>query len=82
MLEELELILEDAEDSMKKAIGHLEVELTKIRAGKATPFIAVFWGLLLNEKITFLQVISLGIILAGVYLANTNKNPFTKTVKS
>jgi len=46
------------------------------------PFIAVFWGLLLNEKITFLQVISLGIILAGVYLANTNKNPFTKTVKS
>jgi len=37
MLEELELILEDAEDSMKKAIGHLEVELTKIRAGKATP---------------------------------------------
>lgn len=26
-----------AEDSMKKAINHLEVELTKIRAGKANP---------------------------------------------
>jgi ribosome recycling factor len=26
-----------AEDSMKKAINHLEAELTKIRAGKATP---------------------------------------------
>jgi ribosome recycling factor len=37
MLEELELIIEDAEDSMKKAIGFLEVELGKIRAGKANP---------------------------------------------
>ena len=37
MSEELELIYEDAEDSMKKAIGFLEVELTKIRAGKANP---------------------------------------------
>ena len=37
MLEDLELILEDTEDSMKKAISHLEIELTKIRAGKATP---------------------------------------------
>ena len=35
--EELELIMEDAESSMKKAITHLEAELTKIRAGKATP---------------------------------------------
>lgn len=35
--EELELILDDAEASMKKAIGHLETELTKIRAGKANP---------------------------------------------
>ncbi len=37
MSEELELILDDVESSMKKAIGHLEAELTKIRAGKATP---------------------------------------------
>ena len=31
------LTLELAEDSMKKAISHLETELTKIRAGKANP---------------------------------------------
>jgi ribosome recycling factor len=37
MTEELQMIVEDAEDGMKKAIGHLEVELTKIRAGKASP---------------------------------------------
>ncbi len=37
MTEELELIYEDAEASMKKAIGFLEVELSKIRAGKANP---------------------------------------------
>ena len=37
MLEEVSLTLEMAEDSMKKAIGHLEYELTKIRAGKANP---------------------------------------------
>ncbi len=34
---ELELIYEDAEETMKKAIGFLEVELSKIRAGKANP---------------------------------------------
>ena len=37
MSEELEMIIEDAEASMKKAIGFLEVELVKIRAGKANP---------------------------------------------
>jgi ribosome recycling factor len=37
MSEELDLILDDATDSMKKAIGHLEAELVKIRAGKANP---------------------------------------------
>lgn len=37
MSEELQLIVEDAEDSMQKAIAHLEAELVKIRAGKATP---------------------------------------------
>src|SRR5215210_5847660 len=37
MTEELDLIIEDAEDSMKKAITFLEIELVKIRAGKANP---------------------------------------------
>jgi len=37
MSEELDLIIDDAEESMKKAISHLELELTRIRAGKATP---------------------------------------------
>src|SRR6476620_3152024 len=35
--EEVSFTLELAEDSMKKAINHLEAELTKIRAGKANP---------------------------------------------
>ncbi|MDB5190850.1 MAG: family transporter [Segetibacter sp.] len=34
------------------------------------PFVAVFWGLLSGEVITLAQVACLGIILAGVYLAN------------
>ncbi len=37
MSEELDLIMDDINSSMKKAIDHLEVELTKIRAGKASP---------------------------------------------
>ncbi|MEX6688572.1 ribosome recycling factor [Danxiaibacter flavus] len=37
MSEELDLIMDDVNSSMKKAIDHLEVELTKIRAGKASP---------------------------------------------
>ncbi len=37
MQDELNLILDDAKDSMQKAISHLEAELTKIRAGKANP---------------------------------------------
>jgi len=37
MSEEVSLTLELAEDSMKKAISHLETELVKIRAGKANP---------------------------------------------
>ncbi len=37
MTEDLELILEDATDSMQKGIQHLEAELVKIRAGKANP---------------------------------------------
>lgn len=37
MSEELQMIIDDAEEGMKKAINHLETELTKIRAGKANP---------------------------------------------
>ena len=37
MSEDISLTLELAEDSMQKAINHLEVELGKIRAGKANP---------------------------------------------
>jgi ribosome recycling factor len=37
MSEELELIKMDTEATMKKAISHLETDLTKIRAGKANP---------------------------------------------
>ena len=37
MSDDLEFILEEARDGMKKAINHLESELIKIRAGKASP---------------------------------------------
>lgn len=37
MSDELYLITEESEESMNKAISHLETELIKIRAGKATP---------------------------------------------
>src|SRR6201990_893487 len=37
MSDDLELILEDTQDNMKKALSHLESELVKIRAGKANP---------------------------------------------
>ena len=37
MSEDLDFIVEEAEDSMKAAITHLETELIKIRAGKANP---------------------------------------------
>lgn len=37
MSEEVSLTLEMAEESMTKALSHLEAELTKIRAGKANP---------------------------------------------
>ena len=33
----LEQIIDDVSSNMKKAIAHLEVEISKIRAGKATP---------------------------------------------
>ncbi len=37
MAEDISHIVTSAEDHMKKAIAHLETELGKIRAGKATP---------------------------------------------
>ena len=37
MTEDLSLILDEARETMKKAINHLEAELIKIRAGKANP---------------------------------------------
>lgn len=37
MQEEVSFVLDVAEDGMKKAISHLEAELAKIRAGRATP---------------------------------------------
>ncbi|MFZ4058735.1 MAG: ribosome recycling factor [Ferruginibacter sp.] len=37
MSEELLQVKQDAESTMKKAINHLETELVKIRAGKASP---------------------------------------------
>lgn len=37
MTEDIPSIIATAEDYMKKAIGHLEAELVKIRAGKANP---------------------------------------------
>ena len=37
MSDDVTLLLEDAQDSMQKALDHLETELIKIRAGKASP---------------------------------------------
>ena len=37
MSEALEKVIDDVSVQMKTAIGHLEVEISKIRAGKATP---------------------------------------------
>jgi drug/metabolite transporter (DMT)-like permease len=36
----------------------------------AIPFVALFWGFVNNEEITLIRLLSLGIILLGVYLAN------------
>ena len=37
MTDSLDKIITDTDQQMKKAIGHLEAELVKVRAGKATP---------------------------------------------
>ncbi len=39
MNEEAQLYIDDAQDKMKSAVNHYETELTKIRAGKASPAI-------------------------------------------
>ena len=46
------------------------------------PIVAVCWGLLLDEQITKMEIASLGIILTGVYLVNSNNNPFSRSIKS
>ncbi len=45
------------------------------------PFIAVAWGVYYGEKINIYQLLSLAVILLGVYLANTNKNPLSFFIK-
>lgn len=46
MSEDVKLVMDIAEDGMRKAIGHLETELVKIRAGRATP--QMFDGLVVD----------------------------------
>jgi len=46
MSEELQLTVSHAEEAMEKAITHLEAELVKIRAGRATP--QMFDGLVVD----------------------------------
>jgi len=48
----------------------------------AIPVVAVGWGLLLDEQITRMEIVSLGVILTGVYLVNSNNNPFSRSLKS
>jgi len=37
MNEEIQFVLDDAKEQMEKAVNHLEAELVKVRAGKASP---------------------------------------------
>ncbi|MFM7645819.1 MAG: ribosome-recycling factor, partial [Sphingomonadales bacterium] len=46
MVEDIQSISAGAQEQMKKAIGHLEAELVKIRAGKANP--QMFDGLMVD----------------------------------
>jgi drug/metabolite transporter (DMT)-like permease len=39
----------------------------------ALPIVAIGWGLLAGEKISFQQILCLGVILAGVYIVNKAK---------
>ncbi len=45
-MEEIQLFLDDAEASMKKSVQHTSIELSKIRAGKASP--SMLEGLLVD----------------------------------
>lgn len=47
MNEELEIYMDDAKERMQKALHHLEEELSKIRAGKASP------AMLKNVKVDY-----------------------------
>ncbi len=38
------------------------------------PFVAIFWGILFHEDVTWKQIFCLGLILVGVYVANRNNN--------
>lgn len=46
------------------------------------PFIALFWGFIDGESITFVEIVCLGIILFGVYLANRTGNKENTEVKA
>jgi drug/metabolite transporter (DMT)-like permease len=46
------------------------------------PFIALFWGFLDGEQITWIKILCLGIILLGVYLANRPDNRTIETTES
>jgi len=46
MMEEIELYLDDAKDSMEKVIAHFEKEIQKVRAGKASA--AMFDGVMVE----------------------------------
>ncbi len=39
------------------------------------PFIAIFWGWIYHEKITVAVILSLLIILAGIFITNANEKP-------
>jgi drug/metabolite transporter (DMT)-like permease len=36
------------------------------------PIVAILWGVLAQENVTWIQFVCLGIILSGVFLANKN----------
>lgn len=48
----------------------------------AIPIVAIFWGIIYGEKIGWLQVFSLVIILAGVFVANRKIQPAKLAVES
>lgn len=39
------------------------------------PFVAIFWGWIYNEKVTIPVILSLLVILAGIFITNSNQNP-------